>query len=76
MTSIGGKAFSECSSLTSIIIPKNVSYVGSDAFSGCDKINLYCEAISKPSNWDNNWNRYTGLLGIPQYHTIVWGYKI
>ncbi len=56
VTSIGGRAFWGCSSLTSIAIPAGVTSIGEDAFYKCNNLTIYCEASSKPSGWDSNWN--------------------
>ena len=63
-TTIGGSAFEGCSSLTEIVIPDNVTTIGYDAFYGCYSLMIYCEAKSKPSGWNNNWNS--------SYRPVVW----
>ena len=67
VTGIGESAFSNCTGLTSIVIPDSVTSIGYSAFYNCDSLTIYCEAASKPSGWDSGWN----LNNRP----VVWGYK-
>ena len=64
---IGIEAFLGCKYLTSIIIPTNVKHIGTGAFASCEKVTIYCEAESQPSDWDEQWNY--------ENYTVVWGYK-
>lgn len=44
--SIGGSAFSNCYSLTSIIIPSSVTNIGDSAFYNCTNLNIYGYSVS------------------------------
>ena len=67
VNSIGSYVFNVCGSLASIVIPDSVTNIGSDAFAGCNSLTIYCEAPSKPSGWDRNWNSSN--------RPVVWDYK-
>lgn len=60
-------AFNGCKSLKSVIIPNSVVTVSQDAFYDCENLTIYCEAESKPEDWDSDWNS----SGCP----VVWSYK-
>ena len=61
VTSIGGAAFGDCDSLTSIEIPSSVTSIGEWAFSGCDNLQYNIEGNLKYLG--NNENKYLYLAG-------------
>ena len=65
VTSIGQDAFEGCTGLTSITIPSSVTSIGKKAFIHCPALTIYCEAKSKPTGWNNDWN--------PNNRPVVWG---
>jgi|GEM_PF-3995596 len=56
--SIGNNAFEECTSLPYIIIPSSVTTVGVKIFYSDSQVYVYCEAASKPAEWDSYWCKY------------------
>ena len=56
---IGGSAFEDCTSLTSVTIPETVFEIGGYAFDGCSSLtSVYCKPTTPPSGYwqmfDNN----------------------
>ena len=64
---IGANAFSYCTSLEIVKIPSSVIKIDERAFYNCSSLIIYCEAESKPSGWDIDWNC--------SYCTVVWNVK-
>lgn len=67
VTTIGQQAFSYCYKLASVTIPKSVTTIAKHAFlySYQNNLTIYCEAESKPSGWDADWNA--------DNFPVVWG---
>ena len=71
LKSINTWAFTGCTALKNIVIPKSVTTVYGYVFYGCNKsLKIYCEASSKPSKWNDNWNKCTPDTS----YTATWGY--
>ena len=70
ITSIGKYQFCGFNNVTKITIPNSVTSIGSSAFSGCSSLTIYCEASSKPSGWNSNWNDSNR----PVYWSGQWSY--
>ncbi len=64
VTSIGSYSFYHCSSLNNVLIPGSVNIMEECVFKDCGSLTIYCEASSKPENWNNNWN--------PGGRPVVW----
>ena len=66
MTSIGERAFSGCSGLTSVTIGSGVESIGSEAFANCSElIDVYCYAEKVPSTESDAFNG-----SYPEYITL------
>lgn len=68
--SIKDNAFSDCGSLTGIVIPIGVMSIGEDVFNNCNSLVLICcGAYIKPSGWNDKWNGNCTA-------SVVWGYNV
>lgn len=71
VTSVNGNAFSGCTAMKRIFIPKNVTSIGNNMVAGWNKSAvIYCEVEAKPSGWDSYWNYVDGSYS---ELTTVWG---
>ena len=71
VTAIGGSAFTDCTSLKKITVPKSVTSIGDGAFKGCtslEEMTLPFVGMSREEK-DLSTNIYTGVLG------IIFGYE-
>ena len=64
VTSIGGSAFYNCSSLTSVTIPNSVTSIGLSAFSGCSSLTSVNIPSSVTSIWENSFNGCSSLVTV------------
>ena len=58
--------------ISEIMIPKSVIKIPANMFSNSKggPITIFCEAESKPKDWDDEW-----LNGAPEGTKVIWGYK-
>lgn len=56
VTAVYNSAFDGCAGLLTVGIGKSVECMGNFVFSGCPKVNIFCEAPTKPIDWDDEWN--------------------
>ena len=73
LTYIGESAFYQCTSLDEVMIPNSVRYIEYEAFRGCKSLVIYCEATTKPTEWNTHWNKLDN--DYDYYVPVVWGYK-
>lgn len=71
-------AFFNCISLSKIVIPNTVETIKGNAFEGCANLTIFCEHISKPDEWDDDWceNGDFIMKGKPPHDApsmIYWG---
>ena len=71
VTSIGDGVFEYCSGLTSIVIPESVTSMGYNVFDYCRGMTIYCEAESKPNDWNIDWDKDSNSRKCP----VVWNCK-
>jgi len=63
------KAFENCKSMTSIVIPSAVEYMGEFVFANCELLEtINCKANAQPSNWHIDWN-------VGATEVVKWNYK-
>lgn len=72
-TAISQDAFKDANDLEDVWIPSSVKGLGEKVFHSYSSSNLhiYCQADSKPSDWDENWNGYGDVVhwGVKQIGT-------
>lgn len=64
--SIAAGAFSKCSKLTSITLPKSLTYIGENVFAGCTRVrSVTCYSPYPPEAFDNSFANYNSYLYMP-----------
>ncbi len=53
---VGIYAFSDCTRLTSAVVPNSVEIMHSNVFYNCPSLTIYCESLVQPTSWDSSWN--------------------
>lgn len=53
---IGSRAI-DTENITGITVPAGVTTIAANAFYSRRCLTIYCEAVQKPSDWNDNWNR-------------------
>ncbi len=69
ISTIKANAFSGCTSIVTVTIPKATTDMGKRAFADCPNItHFYCAAPVQPARWKSNWNSGTDA-------EVHWGYS-
>ena len=56
MRNIGIKAFSGCTALKEICLPKEVNYISKDAFLGCNELKIFCLKGTPGNDFQTGWH--------------------
>lgn len=67
VTKIGESAFANITNVNTFIIPASVTYIGGDAFMGCDNPEaiVYCYADPENLEWHDNVSAFEGVGWVP-----------
>ena len=74
VTSIKAEAFSNCAGLFCFIIPKSVTTIGHYIFSDCNRVVVYCELSSQPTDWHTSWDSGWNPTSFQIYWAGQWEY--
>jgi len=67
IVAIESNAFFGNQTLTIVIIPANITYIGSSAFGDNPNLTIKCEVSTAPQNWAQDWNTNESV--------VIWGYS-
>lgn len=68
VTSIGERAFHDCSGMTSITIPNSVTYIGNVAFDGCSNL----KNLTIPNSVTQiDWGAFTDCNGLTDVYSFI-----
>ncbi len=74
LRSIDDNAFAFCASLTTAHIPISVVRMGNKVFMESPLTAIYCDAESKPSDWEKDWDKK--FYEEKGRHTVYWARKL
>lgn len=73
VVNIGKGAFSGCTGLKEVYLPKGVYRIENYAFNGCTEVVVYCEDEKMPLTWGAYWDKSAD--GTPAVKEVIYGYK-